>query len=212
MTKHYVQSIKALAQELGNARQTVHEWISKFEDAPRKTAEGYDVEAWRQFKEDNSLAEHRDDSPWRRKMAELQCVKLQREIDIDEGRLIRVEDIEPKLCNWLEALRRGIDSMPHQTSRFLIGLDEEGIRARLQEEADQLLESLGITTVLQCLTPDERKVFDAIGMRSYAQMRGMSVPTETPHPEEKVILAKVGRRFTERILNNPAETNPDGVA
>lgn len=125
--------------------------IEEFPDrCPKPLAGPFDVEKWRTFLKENlrgawSATRNYGDE----QSSEIAAVRLAREqlklrseendMLKSEGKLLVAHDLETALGDALQTLNHRLHTLPQRTARFLVGLSEEAIRARLELEINDVL-------------------------------------------------------------------------
>jgi hypothetical protein len=145
MPDKYVQTVTELADELGLARQNIHNtWISK-EGFPTKSKSGWSVrlcaEFIKEYKADQAKKQQGVNADLKRRKLELECEKLQVGIDIMKGDYISMADhlkemaqhagaVKAVFRQWSEAIKAsgaGVDLIKEAKrleERCLVGLRE----------------------------------------------------------------------------------------
>ena len=138
-------TIAALANALNLSRRTIGRMMHK-PNAPRPEANGsHSVAAWLEFVRHYQPSED-DEQPTRKQklaneIAELQIRKLRVEIGILEGAYLPITEVSKNVHDMITATRYVILRLP-QLAHHLYGRDVAAIRATLEGEARNILETL----------------------------------------------------------------------
>lgn len=147
----FAESRGELAQALGVSLQSVQTYHA--EGAPRRTDQGYDVEAWRQWRlehksghlprvpssadavedKDRLLRAQADEREEKALLAKLEREEL-------EGELIRKAEVKDRDIARVHAVKRGLLAFERALPPKLVGLNEREMRAVLAKELRLLLE------------------------------------------------------------------------
>lgn len=139
----FVKTQEELAAHLDVERKSIQRW-SKRKGCPGKTDRGYDVAAWRRWKDDNRLGRSKSKGLQKLKEEEaaLKNEKLRLQNEKARGQMAHVDEVNKVLGEMMSgfvlSLRQAVPSMAEEAVGVSAGEAMKRIRHRIDESLEDL--------------------------------------------------------------------------
>jgi hypothetical protein len=180
-----------LARALGLSRRGLNKARKRFPDFPEPRDDGrYEYVAalaWKnvhEIKPDPDDADEDEDtefskSYWDRRRARLEYERGIFAFEVDKQRHLPIEEVTTALGQMLAGFRTALNMLPSSAARWVLGLrDFNSIKAKLQDEVDAVLQTLGRCDYLEEY-PEFEKLCQAIGRHALGDLLQRTLPDDT---------------------------------
>jgi hypothetical protein len=224
----FAQNYHELADALRVSRKSVQNWRSRSDlvnapDFPQPRADGrHSIEDWRSFMIAHCLARSDEDetsgefpegsvTDWKKRREQLMCVKLEREIDRQDGKLLVASELEVPIGATFMAIQTKLSQFPERAAKRVTGFtDVQEVEARLREEMDGDLGELHAAEYLEILESTAIP-FDEQTEELYRRVSFDGQDRDAFCELARLLAREVLRKIGNKVINAITEAQPEEI-